>query len=198
MPRIIDLVVIGTSAGGVEALCTVVKSLPDDFKAAVLIVMHVGKASVLPAVLNHCGTLSCTFVRGRTAIKRGRVYIAPPNYHMRVSDGKMALSQGPKENYVRPSIDPLFRSAARTYGKRVIGIILTGALHDGSAGLFAIKNYGGVAIVQDPAEAFQPSMPTHAMRQTKVDYCVPLEKIGSLLVRLVGRNSQRKHRVQPT
>lgn len=193
-----DLVVIGASAGGVEALCSVVKELPADFGAAVLVVMHLGESSILPTILNRCGTLPCEFARDHPVMERGRIYIAPPHFHMRVDDGTIALSQGPKENLHRPSIDPLFRSAARIYRQRVIGVILTGALDDGSAGLFAIKSRGGITIVQDPAEAFQPSMPTEAMRHTEVDYCLPVGKIGPLLVKLVGRRKRNNFRLSPS
>ena len=193
----IDLVVIGASAGGVEALSAVVKKLPADFGAAVLIVMHIGEASALSTILNRCGTLPCSFVTDNPVLERGRVYIAPPHYHMRVDDGKVALSLGPKENLRRPSIDPLFRSAARFYRKRVIGVILTGALDDGSAGLFAVKSRGGITMVQDPDEAFQPSMPAQAMRHTQIDYRLPLAKIGPQLVKIVGRRKGHDHRLHP-
>jgi two-component system chemotaxis response regulator CheB len=192
-----DLVVIGASAGGVEALCTVIKPLPADFGAAVLIVMHIGESSKLPDILNRCGSLPCEFVTDNPAMKRGHIYIAPPHYHMRVEDGKLALSQGPKENLCRPSIDPLFRSAARIYQKKVVGVILTGALDDGSAGLFSVKNCGGITIVQDPKNAFAPSMPRNAMRHTKIDYCLPAKDIGPQLIELVGRRKQRNFRLEP-
>jgi two-component system chemotaxis response regulator CheB len=194
----IDLIVIGASAGGVEALCNLVRQIPADLGAAVLVVMHLGEASALPDVLNRCGTLPCAFVNDSPAMERGHLYIAPPNYHMRVDDEKIVLSQGPKENLRRPSIDPLFRSAARLYRNKVIGIILTGALDDGSAGLFAIKSRGGITIVQDPTEAFEPSMPIHAMRHTKVDYRVPIKKMGPLLVKLVGRGKRNDFRLKPS
>jgi two-component system, chemotaxis family, protein-glutamate methylesterase/glutaminase len=196
MPNI-DLVTIGASAGGVNALCTVVKKLPADFAAAVLVVMHIGESSALPDVLNNCGTLPCSFVSGHPVMKRGHIYIAPPHYHIRVEDGKVALSLGPKENLRRPAIDPLFRSAARIYRKRVVGVILSGALDDGAAGLFAIKSRGGIAIVQDPDEAFQPSMPHQAMRHTKVDYRLPVDRIGPLLTRLVGHRGSKEERLTP-
>ncbi len=192
-----DLVVIGASAGGVEALCTVVKKLTADFRAAVLIVMHIGDASSLPAILNRCGTLPSIFVSDHPVLERGRIYIAPPHYHMMVEDGKLALSLSAKENLRRPSIDPLFRSAARLYRNRVIGVILTGALDDGAAGLFAVKSRGGITIVQDPAEAVQPSMPRQAMRHTKVDYRLRVKNIGPLLVKLVGRRKPNELRVTP-
>jgi len=162
-----------------------------------LIVMHIGEGSALPSVLNRCGTLPCSFVSDHPFLERGRVYIAPAHYHMRVDDGKVVLSLGPKENLRRPSIDPLFRSAARFYRERVVGVILTGALDDGSAGLFAIKSRGGITMVQDPDEAFQPSMPAHAMRHTKVDYRLPIAKIGPQLIKLVGRQKGRDLRLHP-
>jgi two-component system chemotaxis response regulator CheB len=190
-----DLVVIGASAGGVEALCSIVRHLPADLDAAVLVVMHIGEASSLAAVLNRCGTLPCRFVRDSPKLEPGHLYIAPANYHMRVENGAIELSQGPKENLRRPAIDPLFRSAARLYRKRVIGVILTGALDDGAAGLFAIKSRGGISVVQDPADALEPSMPIHAMRHTKIDYRLPVSKIGPLLMKLVGRQKKGKRRL---
>jgi two-component system chemotaxis response regulator CheB len=196
MPNI-DLVTIGASAGGVDALCTVVKGLPADFAAAILVVMHIGESSALPEVLNNCGKLPASFVTDHPVMKRGHIYIAPPHYHLRVVDGKLTLSLGPKENLRRPAIDPLFRSAARLYRKRVVGVILSGALDDGAAGLFAIKSRGGIAIVQDPEDAFQSSMPQQAMRHTKVDYRLPVSKIGPLLLKLVGRRRSKNERLAP-
>jgi two-component system chemotaxis response regulator CheB len=193
----IDLVVIGASAGGVQALAGLIKLLPADFGAAVLVVMHISESSQLPSVLNRCGTLPCEFVTDHPAIKRGHVYIAPPNFHMLVTDDKIALSQSAKENLPRPSIDPLFRSAARIYRNRVVGVILTGALDDGAAGLFSIKSRGGITIVQDPSDAQEPSMPIQAMRHTKVDYRVPIKKMGPLLTKLVGRRGKRPLELTP-
>jgi len=116
----------------------------------------------------------------------GRVYIAPPDHHMRVEDEHVGLFQGPKERHSRPSINTLFRSAAQFYGKNVVGVILTGGLDDGASGLAELKSSGGVAIVQAPEDASHPSMPINAMRRTEVDYCLPLKDIGPLLLRLVG------------
>lgn len=192
-----DLVVIGASAGGVETICVLIKQLPADFGAAVLVVMHLGQQSALPDILNRCGALPCSFVSDHPRIERGRIYVAPPDYHLRVDKGSVTLSQGPKENLHRPSIDVLFRSASRFFRTKVIGVILTGALDDGAAGLFAIKSRGGLSIVQDPSDAIQPSMPSAAMRHTKIDYCVPIEKMGKLLVRLVGKQLPNDRRISP-
>jgi two-component system chemotaxis response regulator CheB len=181
-----DLVVIGTSVGGVEALCSIVEQLPSDLDAAVLIAMHVGQSSVLPSILARRGSLPCEFATDDPQIETGHIYVAPPDYHMRVGKGRIGLFKGPKENHCRPSINPLFRSAAQIYGQKVVGVILTGALSDGAAGLSAVKAAKGIAIIQDPEEAFAPSMPREAMRQTKVDYRLPISEIGPLLVRLIG------------
>jgi two-component system chemotaxis response regulator CheB len=188
MPQI-ALVVIGTSLGGVKALCTIVKSLPKSLDAAVLIVMHVGAKSELPSVLRKCGTLPCEFVVDHPKLNPGNMYIAPPGFHMRVENGHVGLFHGEKENHSRPSVNPLFRSAAQLYGSNVVGVILTGLLSDGALGLAEVKRHGGIAIVQDPEDADHPSMPIHALKRTEVDYCLPLEAIGPRITALVGGKS---------
>lgn len=196
--RPFEIVVIGTSTGGVEALGTIVETLPGNFNAAVLIVMHIGAQSILPTILARRGRLPCEFVTDHPQVEAGRIYIAPPNNHMRLEDGGIGIFRGPKENHCRPSINPLFRSAAELYGERAIGVILTGASSDGAEGLSAIKNAKGIAIIQDPKDAAAPWMPLEAIRQTKVDYCLPIRDIGILLVKLVGvRNDGSSRRPQP-
>src|SRR5437764_124346 len=173
-----DLVVVGTSTGGVEALCALVKDLPSDVAAAMLVVMHVGPTSFLSEILCRCGPLEASEGHDQEPIHRGRIYVAPPSFHMIVRDGRIALTREAHENRHRPAIDPLFRSAARVYRQRVVGIVLSGALDDGTAGLFAVKKRGGVTIVQDPADAVMPAMPLNALRHTDVDYCLPVSEIG--------------------
>ena len=146
--------------------------------------MHVGGASALGSILNRCGAMPVVEAREGEKIVRGRAYVAPSDRHLLLNSGQISLSRGPRENRHRPAIDPLFRSAARTYRERVIGIILTGGLDDGSAGLFAVKSRGGIAIVQDPLEALDAGMPRNALRNVRVDHCVPLTEMPSLLVKL--------------
>lgn len=181
-----DIVVVGASAGGVEALRALAKSLPGDFPASVFVVLHVGSESVLAGILHRAGQLPAANARDGEAIRRSRIYVAPCDRHMLLHDGVVLVRRGPKENMARPAIDPLFRSAARWYGSRAIGVILTGGLSDGTAGLHAVKRCGGVAVVQDPEEAQVPSMPRSALRHVAVDYCEPIEAIGPLLVRLAS------------
>ena len=183
-----DIIVIGASAGGIEALIELFSVLPQDLPAAVFVVCHLSPQSegVLPAALSRNGNLRAVNATDREQIIPGRVYVAPPDHHLLVEPGFVRVTQGPKENRFRPAIDPLFRSAAYAYGPRVIGVVLTGALDDGTAGLWAIKERGGLAIVQDPDDALFPSMPLSALTNVQVDYRVPLSEIAPLLVRLVS------------
>ena len=155
--------------------------------------MHVGGWSNLGPIINRCGNLPAAEAQDGEPIERGRIYVAPSNNHLIIGDGKVFLSRGPRENRHRPAVDPLFRSAARTYRERVIGVILTGALDDGAAGTFAIKNRGGLAVVQDPADALAPGMPLSAMRNVEVDHCVPLDEIAPLLAKLARTKALSKH-----
>lgn len=179
------VVVIGASAGGIEAICTVLAGLPADFPWPILIVVHIGAGpSQLPAILSRCGPLPAVHPQAGTLLEPGHVYVAPPNHHLIVADHHAQLTHGPRENRTRPAIDPLFRSASRAYRHGAIGIILSGELDDGTAGLFALKARGGVAIVQDPDEAFSASMPRHALEEVAVDYCLPVAHIAPRLVEL--------------
>jgi two-component system chemotaxis response regulator CheB len=182
-----NVVVVGTSSGGVEALRTLVGGLPPDFPASVFVVMHTAPESpgVLADILDRSGALPAAHARNRERIRPGRVYVAPPDYHLLIEPGIVRVTHGPKENRFRPAIDPLFRSAAQVCGPRAIGVIMTGGLDDGTSGLWTIKRLGGTAIVQDPEEAFMPSMPQSAMDRVDVDYCLPVAEIGPLLARLV-------------
>ncbi|HWD66654.1 MAG TPA: chemotaxis protein CheB [Caulobacteraceae bacterium] len=185
------IVVIGASQGGVLALRQLVHELPADFPAPVVIVMHIGQSSsLLPAILNNLGPLQASHVENGEALRPGHIHVAPPDRHILILDGCLALSRGPRENWARPAVDPLFRTAAEAYGENAIGVILTGQLNDGTAGLFEIKRRGGVAIVQDPAEAEAPSMPRSAMENVAVDYVLPVSDIAAQLVRLVEEKSR--------
>ena len=184
-----DIVVVGTSAGGVEALRALVGGLPQDFPGSIFIVMHTAPDSpgVLAEILDRSGPLPAAHATNREHIRPGHIYVAPPDVHMLLEPGLVRLTHGPKENRFRPAIDPLFRSAAQVFGPRVVGVILTGGLDDGVSGLWAIKRLGGVAVVQDPDEAFMPSMPWSALKQVEVDYRLPLAEIPAVLARLASR-----------
>ena len=178
---------IGASVGGVEAVGFLASALPPDFAAAVLVVLHIGAhKSVLPRLLSQRGPLPAGYPGDGDLIRRGHIYVAPPDHHLLVEPGHVRLARGPRENWARPAVDPLFRSAARAYGPDVVGVVLTGGLNDGTAGLFEIKRHGGVAVVQDPRDAVSPGMPRSAMKQVAVDHCLPLLDIPALLAELVG------------
>ena len=181
-----QVVVIGTSAGGIDALRELVSGLPADFTAPICIVLHTSPQSpgVLDAILTRAGRLPAVNVEGRQRMHPGHIYIAPPDYHLVVEPGVVRATKGPRENRFRPAIDPLFRSAAQVYGPRTIGVLLTGNLDDGTAGLWTVKQLGGIAIVQDPADALFPSMPQSALRHVRVDHSVPLPDLAPLLVQL--------------
>jgi two-component system chemotaxis response regulator CheB len=182
-----NIVVVGTSAGGIEALRSLVKVLPKNFPAAVFVVMHTGPDSpgVLTTLLHRSSQLIAVSPNDNDHIEMGHIYVAPADHHMLVEPGRIRLSHGPKENRFRPAIDPLFRSAAQIYGPKVIGVVLTGGLDDGTAGLWAIKQLGGTAVVQDPNDALFPSMPISALTHVKVDYRLPVSEIGPLLIKLI-------------
>ena len=181
-----DLVVIGASAGAVQVLLDLAAQLPADFAAAVLVVLHVGShRSMLPDLMRNPGAIRARHAADGDLLQTGTLAIAPPDLHMLVDDGRIRLRRGPKENHARPAIDPLFRSAALAHGARVIGVLLSGRLADGTAGLQAIKQYGGLAVVQDPADAEQPDMPRSALAQVDVDCCVPAAQLADTLLRLV-------------
>jgi two-component system chemotaxis response regulator CheB len=190
-----DIIVIGASAGGVEALMRVVKSLPLQLSASIFIVLHTSPTSIgtLDKVLNRLDGNRALYARDGMKIEPNRMYIAPPDRHMSLEPGRVRVTLGPKQNRVRPSIDLLFRSAANAFADRVIGVVLTGYLDDGASGLVAIKKAGGVAIVQDPLDAEVPGMPREALSRANPDYCVSLEELPRLLASLVqgSRNGNR-------
>jgi two-component system, chemotaxis family, protein-glutamate methylesterase/glutaminase len=178
-----DIIVVGASAGGVEALTRLVKPLPADLPASLFVVLHlpVDAYSALPTILTRAGPLSAVHPRDGETIERGRIYVAPPDHHLLLHRGLVRLIRGPRENGHRPAVDPLFRAAAAAYGPRVVGIVLSGALDDGTAGLLAIKARGGVAVVQDPADALFAGMPEHALESGAVDYQLAADEMAPLL-----------------
>ena len=181
-----DVVTIGASSGGVEALVRLAGGLPEDLPAAVLVVLHFpeGAPSALPRILSRSGPLPALHPEDGDRMEQGRVYVAPPGLHMMLEDGRVRLVRGPKENYHRPAVDPLFRSAAVAYGRRVVGVVLSGARDDGTAGLSAIKRRGGVAIVQDPDDALFRGMPESALEYVQTDHRVPVGEMPALLAGL--------------
>ncbi|MFP2909691.1 chemotaxis protein CheB [Pyxidicoccus sp. 3LFB2] len=182
-----DIIVIGASMGGVEALTALVGQLPRDLPATVLVVLHLAPQhkSVLPDILTRSGDLPARHPKDGEPLEPGRIYVAPNDRHLVVEPGKARVVKGPRENGHRPAVDTLFRSAARAYGPRVVGVVLTGALDCGTAGLLAVKGQGGIAVVQDPKDAFCPDMPRSALEYVAVDHCVRLRELGPLLERLV-------------
>ena len=182
------LIVIGASVGGVSALRALAKALPADLPAAVLMVLHIGSnTSVLPQLMARETALPTATARHGQPIEAGRIYVAPSDRHMLVVDGRIELTHGPKEHHSRPAIDPLFLSAALSRGPNVVGVILTGMLDDGTAGLQAVKACGGIAVVQDPAEAYAPGMPGSALRHAAPQHCVRLSELPGLLIELAAR-----------
>jgi two-component system, chemotaxis family, protein-glutamate methylesterase/glutaminase len=188
-----DIVVIGASAGGVQALKTFVATLPADFQATIFIVLHLPPYSEtqMPEILNRAGKLPAVQARNNDPFEKGHIYIAPPDRHLLLKPDKMVLEAGPRENFNRPAIDPLFRSAARSFGPRVIGVVLSGMLDDGTAGLQEIQAAGGIAIVQDPEDALYRSMPENALDHLDVDYREPVSNIGPLLCDLIQQEIPR-------
>ena len=177
--------VIGTSSGGVEALCRLAGDLPPDLPAALFVVMHVPEwaPSVLPGILSRAGPLKAVHPEDGDRIEKGRIYVAPPDFHLLVEDGRVRLARGPKENRHRPAVDALFRTAAVAYGPRVVGVVLSGALNDGTV---------GPSVVQDPDDALFSGMPESALEFVDVDHCLPVEKIPPLLIRLSGEPAKEE------
>ncbi|MFL5312840.1 MAG: chemotaxis protein CheB [Myxococcales bacterium] len=181
-----DIIVVGASAGGVEALRALVARLPRDLPAAVLVVLHVAPdhKSILPRILTGAGPLPATHAKNGEALAPARIYVAPPDRHLVVDDGVVRLTRSAPEGGHRPAVDTLFRTAARFHGARVVGVVLSGALDDGTAGLVAVKQRGGVTVVQDPEEALCPDMPRSALENVQVDHCLPTAGIAALLEKL--------------
>ena len=181
-----DVIVVGASLGGLEALRVLAAGLPADLAAAVLVVQHVspGSPGLIGEILDGCGPLPARLARDGEALEPGRIYVAPPDLHLLVSPGVVRLADSMRENRARPAVDPLFRSAAVAYRSRTVGVVLTGALDDGAAGLRAVERCGGVALVQDPADALCPDMPRSALLAVPGARRVVLAEIGPLLGRI--------------
>jgi two-component system chemotaxis response regulator CheB len=182
-----DLVVIGASAGGVDALKRVVASLPADLPAAVCIVLHMAPTSpsALAGILERAGRLPCTFADSDQPLRPGEIIVAPPDHHLVVEEGRVRVTVGPRENGHRPAVDVLFRTAAAARDSRVVGVILSGSQDDGAAGLAVIKSEGGATVVQSPEDAEYPGMPTSALATVAVDAVVPSALIGETIAAIV-------------
>ncbi|SOD97730.1 chemotaxis protein CheB [Blastococcus haudaquaticus] len=185
-----DLVVVGASAGGVEALVQLLRTLPADLPAAVLVVLHLptGARSALPQILDRVCALPVAQAVDGAPLEPGTVRVAVPDRHLLVADDHIVLARGPRENSHRPAVDVLFRSAARSAGRRVVAIVLSGALDDGAAGMIAVRARGGTGIAQDPADAMYPSMPRHAAEEGGAEHVVPVDDMGALLGELLSED----------
>ena len=182
------IIVIGASAGGMEPLLKLVAGLPRDFPAAICVVMHIPahSPSHLPEILSNAGSLPACHPRDGEPIQPGRLYCAPPDCHLLVENGHLAIKRGPRENRNRPAIDTLFRSAGYSEGPGVIGVVLSGMLDDGTSGLWTIQRFGGTTVVQEPEDAEYDSMPLSALNQVDVDHVVRARDLATLLMRLAG------------
>lgn len=189
------IIVVGASAGGMAALKELVAQLPERFAAAVFVVNHLSAdatARVLVETLDAAGANKCSEARDGEVFEAGRIYVAPSDHHLLLGKTKIMVTKGARENRSRPAIDSLFRSAAVAHGSKVIGVLLTGQLDDGTAGLVAIKRCGGTCVVQDPKDAAYPAMPNNALQQAQIDHCVSLLEMGPLLSTLI-KKAGRKH-----
>jgi two-component system, chemotaxis family, protein-glutamate methylesterase/glutaminase len=186
-----NIIVIGGSAGATGPLKDILKRLPQDIPAAVFVVLHIPARGIgmLSMVAAAASQLPVRQADDGMIIENGHIYLAAPDYHLLVYEKRLVLGRGPRENLVRPAIDPLFRSAAMHHGPRVIGVVLSGLLSDGAAGLNAIKRCGGVAVVQEPSDALSDEMPRRAMEATTVDLCVPGAKLGDVLCDLARESA---------
>jgi two-component system, chemotaxis family, protein-glutamate methylesterase/glutaminase len=185
-----SIVVIGGSAGAVEALTRIVANLPADLPAAVFVAVHFPPHgnSALPAILERAGRLPARHPESEEPIREGTILVAPPDHHLLLARDHVRLSRGPRENGHRPAVDPLFRTAARAHGARVIGVLLSGNLDDGSAGLAAVRSMGGRVVVQDPADARHSGMPRNALQAVQADHVAGQDDIGPLIERLVRQH----------
>lgn len=193
------IVVIGGSTGALEALATITAGLPPQLDAAIFVVIHTARDTpgVLDILLTRRGLLPAHYAVDGETFRAAEIYLAPPDRHLIVKRDHVKLTRGPKENRFRPAIDPLFRTAARSHGARVVGVVLSGGLDDGSVGLAAIKAHGGIAIVQDPNDALAPSMPTAASRHIKVDYSASSSQLAPVLIEAIERINSQPHVPMP-
>jgi two-component system chemotaxis response regulator CheB len=183
-----DIVAVGASAGGVEALRALVGGLPADYPGVVLVVLHLSRdaPSALPAILDRSGPLHAATAVDGEPLQPGHVYVAPNDHHLIVIDGHLRLTRGPSENGHRPAVDPLFRSVARAFGRRAVGVVLSGSRDDGAAGLATIVGRGGAAMVQDPSDALYPWMPRAALEATPTEHVAPAAKLGALIAEVTA------------
>jgi two-component system chemotaxis response regulator CheB len=200
MPRITNpmIIVVGSSSGGMQALTKLVAQFPKGFPASIFIVNHMSADTTgepLLKALNASGGLPCEHGKDGVEFKTGHIYLAPSDQHMLIEKGRILVTKGARENRSRPAIDPLFRSAAVAYGNRVIGVILTGYLDDGTSGMMAIKRCGGVCIAQDPLDASYPDMPQSVIANVGADHVVPISEMGVLLSELVRRKLPKSGRI---
>jgi two-component system chemotaxis response regulator CheB len=181
-----DIIVMGASAGGIETLKVVLGGIPPDVPACILAVVHIPPSGgrALQRILSRASQLEVLAARHGEPLKHGRVYVGIGDHHLLVGDGVVQVTSGPRENGHRPAADPLFRSAAAYYGTRVIGVVLSGTLSDGTAGLLTVRRRGGLVVVQDPADAMYDGMPSSALEYAGADYVVASADMGRLLSRL--------------
>ena len=194
------VIVVGSSAGGLTALIELVSQLKPAMNASVFIVMHLSRKGIsdfLTHRLQQYTAIPCEVATDQAPILRGRIYIAPPNHHLLIKADRMVIGYGPEENRWRPSIDVLFRSAAVAFGNHAIGVIITGLLDDGTAGMIAIKKCGGICIVQDPNEAEYPDMPLSVLNHMEADYCISLADMGFTLQKLTQNGVEKKMEIPP-
>ena len=192
-----DIIVVGASAGGLSPLKSFVSSLPPGFEGSVFVVLHIPPYSEtrLASILSKAGPLKAVQPKDGEVIKPGMIYVAANDHHLLLENSKVIVKKGPKENRFRPSIDALFRSAAYVYGSRVIGIVLSGLLNDGTSGLWSIKRLGGVTIIQEPEDAEYPQMPQNVLEYVDVDYTLPVAQMGELVVKLSGETVPKTKKV---
>ena len=189
-----SVVVVGASAGGMQALIKLIPQIDAGFPAAILIVNHMAASSSAEPLLRELlkvGSLPCKIAIDQEKILAGQVYLAQPDHHLMISGDRIAITKGARENRARPAIDSLFRSAAVAFGNRVVAVVLTGYLDDGSAGMVAVKRCGGTCVVQDPADCAYPDMPQNALRLAKIDHSLPLAQMGALLTSLAKRRARK-------
>jgi two-component system chemotaxis response regulator CheB len=194
-----DIIVIGGSSGATAPLKEILGKLDGDLPAAIFLVLHIPSQGlgILSTVVSASCKLPVRQAENGLKIENGHLYLAAPDHHLLLADGRMVLGRGPRENMVRPAIDPLFRSAALHYGPRVIGVVLSGLLSDGTAGLKAVKRCGGVALVQEPSDAIADEMPRRAMEATVVDLCVPGARLGDVLYDLAREQAGKALPIPP-
>jgi len=186
MGRKHDIIVVGASMGGIEAISSLLAKLPPGLAASVFVVQHVGEygSGLFDQILQRVTKMPVAYAEDAKHFRPAHVYVARPGLHMLIEEGVVRTTRGPKENRTRPAIDPLFRSAAVNHGPHAVGVVLTGMLNDGTAGLRAIERCGGKTVVQDPLQAQFPEMPANAMRHVHVDHCLALLAIAELLTEL--------------